>query len=135
MARAVIHGKEGTATWTAGVSINASIVSWVAEITGDTASSTSTNDKRFVQRLPTWKSWTATVTMDGNDSAWTDSALLTDADPVVAGIGATASLVLGDGTSTYTGNAICNGFNKNVDMNEIVQFTWSFQGTGALTLA
>lgn len=128
---AILHGKGGSASWSGGgLALADGELTWVAELTGDTADTTSATDATFVGRVGTFISWTATVTSNDTAASYTDTLL-------VAGLGASGSLVLIEGaaSSTYTGTAFLVGFNKSMDINGIFEYTLSFQGTGALVLS
>jgi hypothetical protein len=128
----ILHGKLGSAAFTAAgaVVLGDGELTWTLEITGDTADTTSATDAVFVGRVGTFSSWTATVTSNDSSVTYTDSQL-------VASMGQTASLVLkvGSASSTYTGNGILTGFGKGMDTEGVFQYTFNFQGTGAIVLS
>jgi len=104
------------------------ITNWSADVTADIIDTTDSGDSSWKTSLAKgWKSWTATC--DGFQISGV-------ADETIGGTA--ASLILTMKTSnTYTGNAIITGMTVNTDVagTDAVKKTYTFQGTGALTLA
>ncbi len=122
---AIIHGKAGSVTFATG-QVDA-VTSWSLNLTADTADSTnmaSTNDwKEFKAGF---KSWTATVECVTN----TAMDLL---DIGTEGV----SLVLSDGTATYTAtsSAIVTGNTSALDKDDVKRHTYEFLGAAAIVAA
>lgn len=133
MAATIIHGKGGSFTWTDGTiaQLGEGELSWVIGITGSTADTTSMDDALMVGRVGTWKSWTATATVNDMDAEYTEANIF----HATTGLGFSAELALLDGTNTYTGTGILTGFNKSMDIEGVFNVTFNFQGTGAVVLS
>jgi len=131
---AIVYGKAGSASWTdaSGISVTEGEMDWILEITGEVIDITSMDDATFKARLGSWRDWTATVTsVDSGDVNYTEAKLF-------ASLGETNVLTLADGTKTWTSasnGAMLVGWSKNLDVNDVIKFTWNFEGTAAITVA
>ena len=137
MATKINHGKDSTFTWTSGsVVVSEAMVTWVIEVTGDNIDISSSDETTYTARLGLFKTWTLTVDVLDSDTAYTEANIFgalgekADATLVTKYTPSTAE------TNTYTGlSAMLIGYNKTLAATELVTHTFSFQGSGAITLA
>lgn len=132
---APIIGHSGSCT--AGGSAVGTAKAWSLDITGETVDTTNFASNGWKESVQTLKSWSGSITVifDGGDD--TGEAAL------IAGLtsGSSVALVLdtsatGAGTSEkFSGNAIVTSMPVTNDVNGIIEVAFSFEGTGALTLA
>ena len=121
---AKISGASGTATFD---STEIYITGWSVDIAGETINTTDSSNSTWEEHLPSgFKGWTGTF--EGFQETAT-------ADPAINGTAASLVLEL-DGTRDYTGNVIITGVSTTVDVPgaEAIKKTFTFQGTGTLTL-
>ena len=115
---AEVHGKDGSITFT---NLTAGVKSWSVSYDGDVVEVTDFADAGVKAYIAGGSGWTATATGNhdvGNTAAPGDTADLT--------------LTVTSG-KTYTGSAIMTSLTVNAPHDGVVDDTYSFQGTGALT--
>jgi hypothetical protein len=124
---AEVHGKAGSITL---ASLTVGVKSWSLSYTADAPETTdfadavaTGNTRTFIPGLRTWTAtveanWDAANTLAPGDAA----ATLT----LTANSAATAD--------TYSGSAICTGLTVGVSYDGVNTATYTFQGTGALTV-
>lgn len=116
---AEVHGNAGSVTFT---NLTAGTNSWTLSIDGDVHDTTDFadgTDKTYISGL---KGWSATV-----EANW-DSA-----NSAAVGDSATLNLTV-TGSSDYEGTAILTGVSVSTPVADVVTVTYTFQGTGALTI-
>lgn len=121
---AKFSGATGTVTFD---SSEIYMTSWTCDVSGeviDTTDSSNTTWKSFI--ASGFKEWS------GSFEGFQETAT---ADPAIGGTAATIELTL-DGTNKYSGSAIITGVSTTLDVvgNEAVKKSYTFQGTGTLTL-
>ena len=115
---AEVHGKSGSITFT---NLTLGVKSWGLSYDGDVAEITDFGDAGVKAYIAGGTGWTATATGNhdvGNTAAPGDSASLT--------------LTVTSG-KTYSGTAIMTGLAVAENHDGVVEATYAFQGTGALT--
>ena len=130
-----IIGHSGSCT--VGASTVTEAKSWSLDISQEVADVTSFNSSGWKESAATLKAWSGSITVifDGGDD--TGQAAL------IAGVtsGSSVALVLntaatGAGTSEkFSGDAIITSMPITNDVNGIIEVSFSFTGTGALTQA
>lgn len=128
-----ITGYSGSCT--VGGSLVTAAKAWSLDVTQETADTTNFSSNGWKESTATLKSWSGSITVifDGGDDAG-QAAL-------IAGVtsGAAVALVLstdasGLGTSEkFSGNAIVTSMPITNDVNGIIEVSFAFEGTGALT--
>lgn len=131
---AIYAGKDGYFKMKVGSGTEAKvgyINNYSLNVNSGTAEATSMGDE-WQQRVSTIKSWNGSAsgaldTSDANQLAilnmFTGSATQSAVE-LKFGLG---------GTATYGGNAEVSGFTINADVGGVIQFTFNFEGDGALT--
>ena len=117
---AEVKGTAGSITYT---NLTAGTRSWSLNYTADTHETTDFADAGVGTYLGGITRWNATVTANwdaANTAAPGDSATLT--------------LTVTSG-KTYAGTAIITGMTPSTDVQGIAQVTYTFQGSGTLTIA
>ena len=121
---AKISGSAGTATFD---STEYYITAWSCDVSGEVIDVTDSSNTTWSEFLASgFKSWSGSF--EGFQETGT-------ADPTVGGAAATLVLEL-DGSRNYTGSAIITGLGTTVDVPgaEAIKKSYTFQGTGTLTL-
>jgi hypothetical protein len=121
---AKISGQAGTATFKG---VEYYITGWTVDIEGEVIDVTDSSNTTWKEFLASgFKSWSGTF------EGFQETAVT---DPTIGGTAASLVLEL-DGTRNYTGNAIITGVSTSLDVPgaEAVTKTYTFQGTGTLTL-
>ena len=121
---AKFSGATGTVTFD---STEIYMTGWTCDVSGeviDTTDSSNTTWKSFI--ASGFKEWS------GSFEGFQETAT---ADPAIGGTAATIELTL-DGTNKYSGSSIITGVSTTLDVvgNEAVKKSYTFQGTGTLTL-
>lgn len=132
---AAIIGHSGSCT--AGGSAVGVAKAWSVDITGETVDVTDFSSGGWKESVQTLKSWSGSITViyDGGED--------TGVAGLITGLtaGSTVALVLqtsatGTGTAEkFSGNALITSMPVTNDVNGIIEVSFSFEGTGALTLA
>ncbi len=124
---AITHGKQGTVTWDGNTQAN--ITNWNLSLTADTAESTAMDSAGDWKEFKVgFKDWTATVDINIDTTG-----PLIGTDAALGELGASATLVLSDGTDTYTGTALALDFGFSGSIGDVAKATYSFQGTSSIT--
>lgn len=127
-------GKEGIIKVGASPVTVAEVREWQLDTISETADTSSINS---VQGNGGWKTHAATLlAWEGSISCWWDETDATGQQTIDAG--STIALKLyPEGTTTgatyFSGNAIVGGVNRKAAMDGIVEVSFNFKGTGALT--
>ena len=128
-----IIGHEGSVTVASGSMGNAK--AWSLDVTQETVDITDFDSSGWKESTATLNSWSGSITAIFDSSGTAEGALQTG---LTGGSSVSLSLQLGDGTGdydVYSGSAIITGQSITNDVNGIVEATFSFEGTGALTIA
>jgi len=121
---AEIHGKGGSLTYSTGGSVIAtSIKSWVLTYNCDAPEVTDFADAGVKSFIVGCTSWTATA--EGN---W-DVANVGKPGDAAAALALQVTSALG-----YSGSAIITGMTPTVSADGVASVSYTFQGTGALTI-
>ena len=132
---AAIIGHSGSCTAATNTVGTAKI--WSMDLVGETADTTNFASSGWKESVATLKAWSGTITVIFDGGADTGEASL------ITGItsGATVALELitsatGAGTSEkFSGDALITSMPITNDVNGIVEVSFSYEGTGALTQA
>lgn len=132
---AAIIGYSGSCT--AGGSAVGVAKAWSVDINGETVDVTDFASGGWKKSVSTLKSWSGSITVifDGGEDAGVAA--------LIAGLtaGSSVALVLTTGATgtgsaeTFTGDANITSMPVTQDVNGIVEVSFAFEGTGALTLA
>jgi len=128
-----ITGHSGSVTVASGAMGNAK--AWSLDVTQETVDITDFDSSGWKESTATLNSWSGSITAIFDASGTAEGALQTG---LTGGSSVTLSLQLGGGTGSYdvySGSAIITGQSITNDVNGIVEATFSFEGTGALTIA
>jgi len=128
-----ITGHSGSVTVASGAMGNAK--AWSLDVTQETVDTTDFDSSGWKESTATLNSWSGSITAIFDASGTAEGALQTG---LTGGSSVTLSLQLGGGTGSYdvySGSAIITGQSITNDVNGIVEATFSFEGTGALTIA
>ncbi len=144
---AAFSGKQGSVEFNNAVTPIANVLSWTIDATADVADATVMSAVAYTAATH-WKDfeigfkdWTGTVECLLDDSGL-DPDLDTDFAQDTNGLTLTlfAGMISTDqqeGATVrkYEGNALITGISVNVDKNDVVKVTYTFQGSGALSVA
>ena len=128
-----IKGYDGSVTVAAGAMGNAK--AWSLDISQETVDITDFGSAGWKESVSTLNSWSGSITAIFDASGTAEGALQTG---LIAGSVVALALQMGDGTGSYdvyTGNANITSQGVSNDVNGIVEVTFNFEGTGALTIA
>ena len=128
-----IVGHEGSVSVASGSMGNAK--AWSLDVTQETVDTTDFDSSGWKESTATLNSWSGSITAIFDASGTAEGALQTG---LTGGSSVTLSMQLGGGAGTYdvySGSAIITGQSITNDVNGIVEATFSFEGTGALTIA
>ena len=128
-----IIGHSGSVTVATGAMGNAK--AWSLDINQETVDITDFGSSGWKESAATLNSWSGSITAIFDASGTAEGALQTG---LTGGSGVALDLQLGDGTGSYdkySGSAIITGQSVTNDVNGIVEVTFNFEGTGALTIA
>ena len=128
-----IKGYDGSVTVAAGAMGNAK--AWSLDISQETVDTTDFGSAGWKESVSTLNSWSGSITAIFDASGTAEGALQTG---LIAGSVVALALQMGDGTGSYdvyTGNAHITSQGVSNDVNGIVEVTFNFEGTGALTIA
>jgi len=128
-----IIGHEGSVTVASGSMGNAK--AWSLDVTQETVDITDFDSSGWKESTATLNSWSGSITAIFDASGTAEGALQTG---LTGGSSVALELQLGGGAGSYdvySGNAIITGQSITNDVNGIVEATFSFEGTGALTIA
>ena len=128
-----IKGHEGSVTVASGAMGNAKAFS--LDINQETVDTTDFGSSGWKESQATLKSWSGSITAIF-DASGADEADLQTA--LTGGSAINLDLQLGDGTGSYdkySGSANITSQSVTNDVNGIVEVTFNFEGTGALTIA
>ena len=128
-----ITGHSGSVTVASGSMGNAK--AWSLDVTQETVDVTDFDSSGWKESAATLNSWTGSITAIFDASGTAEGALQTG---LTGGSSVSLSLTLGGGAGSYdvySGSAIITGQSITNDVNGIVEATFSFEGTGALTIA
>lgn len=128
-----IKGHDGSITVASGVMGNAK--AWSLDIAQETVETTDFGSAGWKESVATLKSWSGSVTAIFDASGTAEGALQTG---LTGGSAVTLDLQLGDGTGSYdkySGSAIITGQSVSNDVSGIIEVSFNFEGTGAITIA
>lgn len=136
---AAFHGKQGSITFATVAILN--VTDWSLDCTAEVSeasfmtAATVTASTHWKDYVTGFLTWTATVTGRLDETGGLDPDLTTDFRDVDG-----AALVLKEGLAAdsvrmYTGNAFVTGISVNTDSNDTEAVTYTFQGSGVLTVA
>jgi predicted secreted protein len=128
-----IVGHEGSVSVASGAMGNAK--AWSLDVTQETVDTTDFDSNGWKESTATLNSWSGSITAIFDASGTAEGALQTG---LTGGSSVALELTLGGGTGSYdvySGSAIITGQSVTNDVNGIVEATFSFEGTGALTIA
>jgi hypothetical protein len=130
-----IKGHEGSVTVAGNASAMGNAKAWSLDISQEPADVTDFGSSGWKESATTLKSWSGSITAIF-DASGADEADLQTA--LTGGSAINLDLQLGDGTGSYdkySGSANITGQSVTNDVNGIVEATFTFEGTGALTIA
>ena len=130
-----ITGHSGSVTVAGNVSAMGNAKAWSLDINQDTADITDFGSNGWTEAAATLKSWSGSITAIFDASGADEGDLQT---ALTGGASITFDLQLGGGTGSYdkySGSAIVTSQSITNDVNGIVEAVFTFQGTGALTIA
>ncbi|MBT6554039.1 MAG: hypothetical protein HON50_00345 [Candidatus Marinimicrobia bacterium] len=128
-----IQGYNGSVTVASGAMGNAK--AWSLDISQETVDTTDFGSSGWKESQATLKSWSGSITAIFDESGTAEGALQTG---LTAGSTVALDLQLGGGTGSYdkySGSANITSQSVTNDVNGIVEVTFSFEGTGAVTIA
>ena len=128
-----IVGHEGSVSVASGSMGNAK--AWSLDVTQETVDTTDFDSNGWKESTATLNSWSGSITAIFDASGTAEGALQTG---LTGGSSVTLELTLGAGSGSYdvySGSAIITGQSVTNDVNGIVEATFNFEGTGALTIA
>jgi len=129
-----IQGYSGSVTVASGSMGNAK--AWSLDITQETVDTTDFDSSGWKESTSTLNSWSGSITAIFDASGTAEGALQTG---LTGGSSVALELSMGGGGSgsydVYSGSALITGQSASVDVNGIVEVTFNFEGTGALTIA
>jgi len=128
-----IKGHEGSVTVASGAMGNAKAFS--LDINQETVDTTDFGSNGWKESVATLNSWSGSITAIFDASGTAEGALQTG---LTAGSTVALDLQLGGGTGSYdkySGSANITSQSVTNDVNGIVEVTFSFEGTGAVTIA
>ena len=110
------------------------VTNWTIDYVGSTAETTGMDDSGVKSFLPTTTEWSGSF-----EGHWDtgNPPYISGANDIMPGLAAgTVTLIATDGTTTVTcaGEAIYTGLGMTASYDGTFDFTFSFQGTGALTI-
>lgn len=117
---AEVKGTSGSITYT---NLTAGVKSWSLNYTCDTVDTTDFGNLGVASYLGTITRWNATATANWDG-----------ANTAKPGDSATLTLTVTSG-KTYAGTAICTGMTPSSEVAGVAQATYTFQGSGTLTVA
>lgn len=130
-----ITGHSGSVTVAGNTSAMGNAKAWSLDITQETVDTTDFDSSGWKESTATLNSWSGSITAIFDASGADEGDLQT---ALLGGSSITLDLQLGGGTGSYdkySGSAIITGQSLTNDVNGIVEATFSFEGTGALTIA
>jgi hypothetical protein len=130
-----IKGYNGSVTVAGNASAMGNAKAWSLDISQETADTTSFGSSGWKESASTLNSWSGSITAIFDASGADEVDLQT---ALTGGAAITLDLQLGDGTGTvdkYSGSANITSQSITNDVNGIVEATFNFEGTGALTIA
>lgn len=130
-----INGHEGSVTVAGNVSAMGNAKAWSLDIAQETVDTTDFGSSGWKESQATLKSWSGSITAIFDASGADEGDLQT---ALTGGSSITLDLQLGGGTGSYdkySGSANITGQSITNDVNGIVEATYTFEGTGALTIA
>jgi hypothetical protein len=128
-----IIGHTGSVTVASGAMGNAK--AWSLDISQETADRTDFGSSGWKESAATLNAWSGSITAIFDASGTAEGALQTG---LTAGSSVALDLQMGGGTGSYdkySGSAIITGQSVTNDVNGIVEVTFNFEGTGAVTIA
>lgn len=128
-----IQGHSGSVKVDSGAMGNAK--AWSLDITQETADVTDFGSNGWKESTTTLKSWSGSITAIFDASGAAEGALQTN---LVGGSTVSLDLQAGDGSGSYdkyTGTANITSQSITNDVNGIVEVSFNFEGTGAMTIA
>jgi hypothetical protein len=128
-----IKGHDGSITVASGAMGNAK--AWSLDIAQETVETTDFGSAGWKESVATLKSWSGSVTAIFDASGTAEGALQTG---LTGGSAVSLDLQLGDGLGSYdkySGSAIITGQSVTNDVSGIVEVSFNFEGTGAITIA
>lgn len=130
-----IKGYQGSVTVAGNASAMGNAKAWSLDISQETVDTTDFGSSGWKESVSTLNSWSGSITAifdaSGDDEGDLQTAL-------IGGAAISLDLQLGDGTGSYdkyTGSANITSQSITNDVNGIVEATFNFEGTGALTVA
>ena len=135
---AAFHGKAGKVTFNTVTTSN--VLSWSISAACDVADGSAMDptavlaSTHWKDYLPGFMSWTATVTCDLDDSGL-DPDLDTDLTDEDGAALVLYTTLTGAGGRKYSGTAIVTGISGGTDKDDVAKVTYTFQGSGALSVA
>jgi hypothetical protein len=128
-----IQGHSGSVTVETGAMGNAK--SWSLDISQETVDTTNFGSSGWKESTATLNGWSGSITAIFDASGTAEGALQTG---LTGGSSVTLDLQMGGGTGSYdkySGEAIITSQSVTNDVNGIVEVTFNFEGTAALTIA
>ena len=130
-----IKGHEGSVTVAGNASAMGNAKAWSLDISQETTDTTDFGSNGWKESTTGLRSWTGSITAIFDASGADETDLQAN---LVGGAAINLDLQLGGGTGTldkYSGDANITGQSVTNDVNGIVEATFTFEGTGALTIA
>jgi hypothetical protein len=128
-----IQGYNGSVTVASGAMGNAK--AWSLDISQETVDTTNFGSSGWKESATTLNSWSGSITAIFDASGTAEGVLQTG---LTGGSTVSLDLQLGDGTGSYdkySGTANITSQSVTNDVNGIVEVSYNFEGTGALTIA
>jgi len=130
-----IKGHEGSVTVAGNASAMGNAKAWSLDISQETTDTTDFGSSGWKESVTTLKSWSGSITAIFDASGADEADLQAN---LLGGSAITFDLQLGAGTGTldkYSGTGNVTSQSVTNDVNGIVEATFTFEGTGALTVA
>ena len=130
-----IQGYNGSVTVAGNASAMGNAKAWSLDISQETVDTTNFGSSGWKESTSTLNSWSGSITAIFDASGADEIDLQT---ALTGGASINLDLQLGDGTGTvdkYSGSAYVTSQSITNDVNGIVEATFNFEGTGALTIA
>lgn len=130
-----IKGYNGSVTVAGNVSAMGNAKAWSLDISQETVDITDFDSSGWKESTSTLNSWSGSITAIFDASGADEGDLQT---ALIGGASINLDLQLGDGTGSYdkySGSANITSQSITNDVNGIVEATFNFEGTGALTIA
>ncbi len=142
---AAFHGKQGKVEWVSG-QVSSNLIGWTLDATADVIDTSiagfeaETAATHWKDYAPTFKDWTGTFTLlvdDGGLDPDLDADIANDADGLAVELFGGILNETGQDNVTprkYSGNAIITDVAMSTDKEDVARITYTFQGSGAITV-